>query len=161
MRSLWLLLLASVSFAQAPPPSLYQYFGETGASGNATGNFASTTGFGLRIGSSNAFWVTDVDTAIRPGGAVSTIRSGGEYHVAILGKWEFLGFAAAGVSVDTTQSAAVGLGNFSGGFGMSYDVGNLLSKGKISLPLVGEFRMTAVTATSVTPVYSLLFRKTF
>jgi len=158
---LLILPLLPISAQSLDPSPHYQYFGETGASGSAAGAFASTTGFGLRIGSSSAFWTTDVDTQPKSGGAMSTIRSGAEYHVAALGRWEFVGFASAGVSVDTSQASAVGLGNFSGGFGISYDAGSALSKGKISLPVMGEFRMTAINSMSVSPVYVLLARKTF
>ena len=148
-----LLLLAAAVAAQTPTSTptaptatgpTYQYFGETGFGGSLDG-LTSTTGFGLRVGSSQFFWVTDVDTTIgAQTSSSSTIRTGAEYHAALSGKMEFLGYAAGGVSVNTSPAASttttatdaaqttntVGLGNFQGGFGLSYDIGSLLSKGK-------------------------------
>lgn len=161
--------LATLAAAQSTGPT-YQYFAETGFGGNLEG-LTSTTGFGLRFGTSQFFWVTDVDTSIKPlVTSSSTIRTGAEYHAAISGKTEFLGYMAGGVTVNTAttstadataQTSIVGLGNFQGGFGLSYDIGSVLSKGKFSLPMVAQFRITAISGNSVKTSYFLMFRKTF
>ena len=145
--------------APTPAPKMINYFGETGASYDYYAQTpASITGFGLRIGNSSGWSVTDVITGIGKGApSAATIETGLEYHVAEMGLWEFLGLASAGVTTDGT----VTLGNFSGGAGVGYDMGSLITKGKISLPLVFRFKITAITGTQVKPVYVLTFRKTF
>jgi hypothetical protein len=139
--------------------TLPSYFAETGLSYDYYGKTpASTTGFGVRIGASNAYSVTDIDTPIaQPGSSYATLRTGIEYHMSVAGRWEFIGMGAAGATTNGSTTTST----FSGGAAASYDVGSLLTRGKINLPLVFEFRMVAITAAQVKPTYSLQFRKTF
>ena len=137
------------------------YFAESGLSYDYFGRVpAETTGFGLRIGDSNTFSVTNVDTTLGKTAGSSTfatLRTGLEYHLAVSGNWEFLGLGAVGVMTDGGTTLAT----FAGGMGVSYDFGHLLSKGKVSVPVVFEYRITAIAATQVRPTYGVEFRKTF
>lgn len=136
----------------------YQYFAYTGLSYDWIGKApASITGFGLRIGSSNAFNVTEVATSVLGGVTQASISTGVEYQVACAGGFCFQGIGSAGV----TTNGGVTLGNFSGGFGMTYDIGQVVTKGKFSLIAAGQFRILSITATQVKPVYGIEFRKTF
>lgn len=137
----------------------YSYFAETGISLDYFAQtMASTSGFGVRIGTSNAFSVTNIDTPIaQPGVNYATLRTAIEYHVAASKLWEFMGLGSVGV----TTNGSTGVANFAGGAGVSFDIGSWLSKGKFSLPVVGQLRIVAITATQVKPTYGFLFRKTF
>lgn len=172
MKKLNLFLLAlSLSgsagglFAQAAPvPACdtaltYNYFAESGISYNYyLKSPAVTTGFGLRIGCSNTFSVTDVDTTLGVANTTyANLRTGLEYHVSVAGNTEFIALGAVGVISNGTTTAA----SFAGGIALSYDIGKLLTKGKLSLPLAFQYRMTMLTATEVQPTYSIMFRKTF
>jgi hypothetical protein len=154
---------AGVPIAPSPAPCTsgtpYGYFGETGISYDYYGHApASTTGFGIRVGCSNVFLVTDIDTPIgQPGSSYATLREALEYHIAATGRWEFLGFGMVGATTNGTTTTS----SFGGGAGISYDLGSLLSKKKFSLPVAFQFRIIAITATQVKPVYGLEFRKTF
>lgn len=152
------LLLFALSLPLLGQDATYNYFAETGISYDYYAKQpALTTGFGLRIGNSNAFSVTDVDSVVANGVQSATLRENVEYHIAAINKAEFLGVASAAV----TTSSSVTLGNFAGGFGLSYDIGKTLTKNKISIPLVFQFRMNAINGVEVKPVYQFTFRKTF
>lgn len=152
-----------VPVAAPPPPPLYSYFAETGITYDYFAHTpASTTGFGVRIGSSNVFSVTDVDTTVAVTGGLpaqqyATLRTGLEYHVATSGGWEMIGFSAIGATNTSSGTQA----SFAGGVGLSYDIGGLLSRGKFKLPIAFEYRLNAITATEVTTNYTIVFRKTF
>ncbi len=97
-----LLPMAAVSAQTAVP---YSYFAETGISYDYYGKVpASTTGFGVRIGNSNTFLVTDIDTLAHPGTSYATLRSGLEYHLAVKGNWEFIGLGSWALQPTATPS---------------------------------------------------------
>lgn len=148
---------ASTSSSASTPA--YGYFGEIGGSYDYYGHApAATVGFGVRIGDSKTILVTDVDTPLGPQAAgFSTIRETMEYHVVQTGNWELLGFGAVGATTNGSTAVA----SFAGGAGVSYDIGSLLSKGKLHLPAVFQVRLGAITGTQVKPTYGLMFRKTF
>lgn len=153
---------AAPALAQTDPPgapALPSYFVEAGLSYDYYGRVpAETTGFGLRIGASNAFSVTDIDAAIAQAGTTcATLRTGLEYHLSVSGRWEFIGLGSVGATTNGSTTTA----NFTGGVAVSYDLGNLLSKGKVNLPAVFQYRITVITATQVKPTYGVEFRKTF
>ncbi len=150
-----LLPIAAVS---AQTAVTYSYFAETGISYDYYGKIpASTTGFGVRIGNSDTFVVTDIDTVAHTGTSYATLRSGLEYHLAVHGNWEFIGIGSIGAT--TTGSATIA--TFAGGVAASGDIGAFLSKGRFKLPLILQYRITAITATQVKPTYGVEFRKTF
>ncbi len=160
------LMLATGAFGQtgataaaAGPAAVYQYFAETGLSYDYYGQtMASTTGFGVRIGQSNAFSVTDIDTPIaQPGTNYATLRTAIEYHVAASPLWEFIGLGSVGATTNGSTTVA----SFSGGVGVSFDIGKWLSHGKIGVPLMFEDRLNVITANQVKPTYQLGFRKTW
>jgi hypothetical protein len=153
-------LVAQTATSLAEPTTTpYQYFMETGLSYDYFGKtVASTTGFGVRIGQSNAFSVTDIDTPIgQPGTSFATMRTAIEYHVAAAGLWEFLGLGSVGVTTSGTTTVA----SFSGGVGISFDLARWLTKGKISLPVIAQDRLSVITANQVKPTYLVGFRKTW
>jgi hypothetical protein len=149
----------STSTATAETVASYQYFAETGLSYDYYGQaMASTTGFGVRIGQSNAFSVTDIDTPVaQPGSSYATLRTAIEYHVAASNLWEFIGLGSVGATTNGSTTVA----SFSGGVGVSFDIGKWLSKGKIGIPLMLEDRLNVITANQVKPTYQLGFRKTW
>ena len=153
------LLFASLAWGQVPAPVAYSHFAETGISLDYFAQtMASTTGFGVRIGSSNALSVTDIDTPIaQPGVNYATLRTAIEYHVAASKLWEFMGLGGVGI----TTNGSTSLASFAGGAAVSFDIGSWLSKGKFSLPVLAQMRIVAITASQVKPTYGFLFRKTF
>lgn len=87
--------LLPITAVSAQTAVAYSYFAETGLSYDYYGKVpASTTGFGVRIGNSNTFSVTDIDTLGQPGTSYATLRTGLEYHLAVSGNWEFIGLEA-------------------------------------------------------------------
>jgi hypothetical protein len=168
--------ISSACFAQTGPAAApasnslpvpvigYSYFGETGFCYDYFGKVpCSTTGFGIRIGGSNAFVVTDIDTPIgsaATGVTYSTLRPALEWVVALNGHFSFTAIGATGV---TSNGSNAGV-SFGGGAGLQYDLGYLLSKGKFSLLMDFQTRIMAAPnapANAVKPVYGLMFRKTF
>lgn len=154
--------LAALAQTTPPQPDPVNYFAETGIAYDYFAHTpASTTGFGLRIGNSPVFSVTGVDTTLHTGATAATIHTALEGHVSVKGLFEFLALGQIGVTNASYAEGSVTLGNFSGGAGMSYDLGALVTRGKVSLPVVFQFRIAAVTSTQVRPTYVLTFRKTF
>lgn len=161
-RILLLALASSLSaIAQTTPAPAcanlpYNYFAESGVTfGQAK---STTSGFGMRMGCSNAFLTTDIDSTIgAPVSAYSTLRAGVEYVAASSGLWSLTAFAAAGA----TTAGGV---SFAGGGGVQFDLGRWVSKGKFSLLSSAQMRVAGAPegpANAVTKSLSFLFRKTF
>jgi hypothetical protein len=147
--------------AGSTPP--YAYFAIAGITYDYYGRTpAVTSGFGVKTGAcSNAFLVTNIDTALGQNSSYATLRESLEYHLARSGNWTFLGKGLVGVVTATSAGGTVTQAMFAGGVSVTYDLGWKLSKGKLHLPVAGQFLYVAITATQVKPTYGIEFRKTF
>jgi len=147
--------------ANATPP--FTYFALGGMTYDFYGQLpAVTTGFGIKTGAcSNAFLVTNIDTAVGLNQGFATLREALEYHVAHSGNWAFIGKGMIGVTTAATATGTATSAMFAGGVEVSYDAGYVLSKKAFHMPVVAQFMYVAITANEVKPTYGLEFRKTF
>jgi hypothetical protein len=152
--------------SSAPCGVPYAYFAGSGITYDYFANLPATNvDFGVRTAScSNLFLVTDISTGIGSNSQTNgyaNLSEYVEYHLAHSGNWEFLGLGAFGVTSTTSTTGTAYVGTFAGGIGVQYDIGYALSKKAFHLPILFTYRINAVNATQVKPVYGFEVRKTF
>jgi hypothetical protein len=175
-------LLSVAAFAQTTPTPTacpagtantpYSYWAGSGVGYDLFGKLPSVrTFFAVKAGEcSNVFLETLISTGVgannpTPGYAMLSERL--NYQVAAKGPFSFEGHGQVGVIQQTTSGAnTVTTAAFGGGAGLGFDIGQVLSKGKISLPIVFSADYIAAPAAAapagaVKPSYSIDIRKTF